>query len=564
MTEILLSLNDSRRLTGPNLFGYEAGVVIEVTIKGCDKAAVVNRWQIEIKQLLSLLGWSKQRTFSRISIEGASVGFTAPIDVLYAATEVNEAAWQLTEDYFLKLQSKPISAVLPALEALIAAEANPALLALQQAAKLHQVPFLSDDELVSLGYGQSCQVFPVQQIPEVATINWSKIQSIPLALVTGTNGKSTTVRLAAHVVKTAGKKCGVTSTDYIRIDDQVLDTGDYSGPGGARTLLRHPETEVAILEVARGGMLRRGLGVNQASCAAITNVAADHLGDYGMDNVTDMVAAKFVVRQALTASQDLILNADDVQVVDCAQGLNNTIVWFSCSADNPVIQSHISQGGKAVYVREGVIYYHEKTAVEVVSEGDIPITMNGAAKHNTQNAMVVTAMMFALGVDVPAIRLGLTTFVNSPANNPGRGNVFKVNGFTALVDFAHNAHGMAAMANTIRSMPAKRRLIMLGQAGDRNNELIKSLVQSALIAQPDCLVVCELAHYLRGRQAGEVPALIEQYALELGMKKQQIIHANSSLQGAIAALQWAQPEDVLLLLSLTDRDEVIRLVESFK
>ena len=569
MTEQLLKLDDSRRLTGPNLFGSKAAAVMDVLIIGYDHQLVIDRWQTELNSILELLGWSKQSIFCRSYQAGASLGFTAPIDVLYAATEVNEAAWQRVVNHFTDTPQKPIEKSLSRLQKEITAEANPALIALHQSAQSHDVRFLSDDDFVSLGYGASCQVYPVDQLPAVDQVDWAAIESIPLALVTGTNGKSTTVRLASHVIKAAGLKCGITSTDYIRIDEQILDTGDYSGPGGARTLLRHPDTEVAILEVARGGMLRRGLGVNQAHCAVITNVAADHLGDYGMDTVSDMVAAKFVVRQALTPKQDLILNADDAGVVEFAQGqnndLNNEIVWFSWEAENPIIIKHLKQGGKAVYVRDGMICYHRgsEKATQVVSVTDIPITMNGAAKHNTHNALVVVAMMFSMKIELSAIQTGLRTFDSSPKNNPGRGNLFQVKDFQVLVDFAHNEHGLAAMADTLKSMPANRRLVLLGQAGDRDNNLIKGLVNSALLADPDCLVVCEMEEYLRGRELGEVPALISQHAIQRGVRSNQIMTATSPLEGTKMALSWAQAGDVLLILSLTDRDQVLELIQNY-
>jgi len=565
MTDLQLSLDDSRRLTGPNLFGSKPGAIIDVLITGYEHQEVVDCWQSALNLILEPLGWSNEVSFNRSYHAGASLGFTAPIDGLYAATEINEAAWQRVVNHYSGLPQKPIQEVIKQLRQEIAPEANPALITLQQAAVQHAVRFLSDDDFVSIGYGASCQIYPINQIPAVDTIDWSSIQSIPLALVTGTNGKSTTVRLASHVIKMAGKRCGITSTDYIRIDDQILDTGDYSGPGGARTLLRHPDTEVALLEVARGGMLRRGLGVNQAMCAAITNVAADHLGDYGMDSVDDMVAAKFVVRQALNKNQDLILNADDSGVVAFAQNIDQKIVWFSWYKDNPVIQNHLQQAGQAVYVNQDMICYHDGSVeIDILPVIDVPITMQGAAKHNIHNTLVVVAIMYAMDIELKIIQTGLATFDSNPQNNPGRGNLFAVRDFQVLVDFAHNEHGLAAMASTIKNMPAARRLILLGQAGDRDNVLVKGLVKSALLAEPDCIVVCELERYLRGRKIGEIPALIEQYALQLGMQKHQIIHASSSLEGAKKALQWAQKDDVLLLLSLTQRDEVIELLKKYK
>ncbi len=564
MIEKSLQLDDSRRLTGPNIFGKKPGAVIDVLISHVhDKHTVIDLWVDEITLLLKQLGWENERVFHRHFQAGASMSITAPIDCLYAATEVNEAAWDRTVKAVLgeETLTTELMKTVQRLQTLIQKQTNLPLRALQAEAKKHGVPFLSDDDHVSVGYGATCQVFAVDQIPDVTTIDWSAIQTIPLALVTGTNGKSTTVRLAAAVMKAAGLDCGVTSTDYIRIGDQILDTGDYSGPGGARTVLRHPYTQMAVLEVARGGMLRRGLGVNEAKCAAITNVAADHLGDYGMDSVGDMLEAKFIIRQALSLDQDLILNADDSGVVTMASNLKNQIVWFSWSADNPVIEKHINYGGKAVYVDQGVIYYHSDKPVAVIQVSEIPITMNGVAKHNTHNALLVVAIAHSFGIALDKIKEGLKGFDNTPENNPGRGNLFEFNGFQVLVDFAHNEHGLSAMTNTINGMKAKRKLVMIGQAGDRSDQLIGGLVKAAMSADPDCLVICELAGYLRGRNLGEIPRLIENLAIDQGLKKDQIIHAGSSLQGAQKALDWACEGDILLLLSLSDREKVIEFIQ---
>lgn len=564
MTEKQLILDDSRRLTGPNLFGSKPGVIIEVLISGYDKEFVISCWHSALKAILQELNWNQEKIFSRIYNAGASLGFTAPIDVLYAATEVNEAAWIQAVNSITGIKNDDFATTIEKLQNEINSESNPALLALKQAANENQVRFLSDDDFVSIGYGASCQVFPIDKIPPPSQIDWAAIQSIPLALVTGTNGKSTSVRLASHIIKTSGLRCGITSTDYIRIDENILDSGDYSGPGGARTLLRHQDTEVAILEVARGGMLRRGLGVNQAHCGAITNVAEDHLGDYGIDTVEDMIATKFVVREALNKQQDLILNADDDGVVEFAERLDNHLVWFSWDKNNQVIQSHLRDNGKAAYVSNGMICFNQngiETPIAPVS--DIPITMNGAAKHNIHNALLVVAMMFSMKIDLDSIKQGLKTFDSSPENNPGRGNLFQVKGFQVLVDFAHNEHGLAAMANTLKSIKAKRRLVLLGQAGDRDDQLIKGLVDSALLANPDCLVVTELEEYLRGREKDEVPNLIKNHAIATGMKDSQIIKTSSPITGTQKALDWAKDGDVLLILALTHREEVIDLINKY-
>ncbi|MCF6194175.1 MAG: hypothetical protein L3J46_07570 [Kangiellaceae bacterium] len=571
MTNFVLELDDSRRLTGPNLFGSKAGAIIDVKIKNFDADKIIQIWQEQVKMLLDKVGWQKESACSRKFEGGASLVITAPIDCLYAATEVNETAWQLAvnqiQEHKTKYNSEPpienLDDIISSLLKEIADEENPALIKIYNTALIHNVAFLSDDDEVSIGYGKSCQIFPVDNIPDVNSIDWQQIKDIPVALVTGTNGKSTTVRLASAVVKAAGKRCGITSTDYIRVGNKILDRGDYSGPGGARTLLRHPETEVAFLEVARGGMLRRGIGINQARAALITNVSEDHLGEYGINTLDDMVEAKFIVRQCISKEQNLILNADDAGCVRFAKTLDNTIVWFAWSEDNSVIQNHLGVNGTACYVKDDSIYYCSDGIEQlIIVVNDIPCTFGGAAKHNIHNALAVVALSFSLGLELKDIVLGLSQFSSTPEDNPGRGNLFEIQGFRVILDFAHNEHGLSLMAQTINNIPANRRLVMLGQAGDRTDELIEGLFQSALQANPDVLLVCELEGHLRGRNLKEVPEIIHNFALKHGLKENQIIHVPDTIEGTNWALNWAQPEDLMLILGLDKREEIVELLES--
>ena len=562
MTRFDLKLLDSRRLTGPNLFWDKSGAIIDVAIKGIDTQKLITVWKKHCRVLLNALGWKNESINSRTYTGGASLVISAPIDCLYAATEITEAALQLSLNEF-NATSNQIERILDKLRGEINKEKNPRLINLQEVAAEHNVKFLSDDEHVSLGYGKTCQIFNVTNIPKSNQINWQDIKDIPVALITGTNGKSTTVRLASSVVKAAGKKCGVTSTDYIRVADKILDAGDYSGPGGARTLLRHPDCEIALLEVARGGMLRRGLGVNQATTVVVTNVAEDHLGEYGINCLSDMVETKFIVRQAINHNQNLILNADDAGCVKFARSLNNKIVWFSWYEDNPIIANHIKKGGSTCYVENNIIYYHNnKAKQQIIHINEIPITFSGAAKHNIHNALAVVALSHSLGFNTQSIAQGLKDFTSTPENNPGRGNLFEFNGIRVIADFAHNEHGLNLMARTIKNMPAKRRLVLIGQAGDRSDSLIKGLVKSALHAKPDTLVICEMQSHLRGRKLGEIPKIIHKFALKQGMKEEQLIHAKDTIDGTRKALKWSRQGDLLLILALTNRSEIIEILNS--
>ncbi|MDJ0653181.1 MAG: Mur ligase family protein [Xanthomonadales bacterium] len=568
----MFELTDSRRLTGPNLFSDDPGAVAEVNgpantpvapVDG-DPATLAERWRHHALALTQALGWGS-RVISRAFSGGVSQYLSAPVDVLYAATEVNEAAWAACSAELTGQPAPDFDRALDRLRGLVAEEQNPALLELKAAASQRRARFLSDDDFASVGYGPGALTWPVDQLPAPGDVAWDSVSNIPVGLVTGTNGKSTTVRLAASVLTAAGRQTGVTSTDYIRVADEIIDTGDYSGPGGARTLLRDQRVEVAVLEVARGGMLRRGLGVNQADAAVVTNVAADHLGEWGINSVAEMATAKFIVCRALPPGKPLILNAEDPASVEQARQApanTKTIVWFSERENHPLVQSHCMNGGQAWVVSSGMITrIHQGQPVAVVPVADVPVTLGGAAKYNVQNALAAAALCHALGATDQAIAHGLASFRGTPEENPGRGNFFEGKGIRVLVDFAHNEHGLTAIAETLARIPAKRRLVMIGQAGDRTDELIADLVKAALKAGPDHLMVVKLPGYERGRQPEDVPRLIHQLALEGGLSEARIEHAEDPVDGTRRALAWAREGDFLLLLALTQRGPCLNLVQ---
>ncbi len=567
-----LSLDDSRRLTGPNLFSDQPGAIIEVSFSGIDHHTVISTWQRHIRRYLDAVGWQQSALYVRPFTHpdhtgGASLVISAPIDVLYAATEVNEAAWAAAVIELQSGQPADLASQIVALNKLIKAEANPALLQLQTAADQNGQPLLSDDEAVSLGYGQGARVWPVDAIPAPHSIDWQSISAIPLALITGTNGKSTSVRLTAAVLQAAGVNAGTTSTDFIKLGDQIIDHGDYSGPGGAREILRHPDAETVILEVARGGILRRGLGVRHADAALITNVASDHLGQYGINTVADLIEAKFVVRRALDSSGTLVLNADDAGIVAYAeqhrQEWNCRLSWFSESAQNPVIRTQLEQAGQAAFIHDDqLILACNGQQQSVTGLAAIPITLNAAARHNVQNCLGVAALCQAIGISATDIATGLSAFSSDPDENPGRGNLFTARGFSALVDFAHNEHGYRAMAQTVSNLPAQRRLVMLAQAGDRSDDDIRAMTAVACQLRPDRMVICSLNDHLRGRQPGEVEAVIRAEILRHDLTAEVIHQASDTLAGVNYALDWAQPGDLLFLQVLTNREQVFARMKS--
>ncbi|MFT5720859.1 MAG: cyanophycin synthetase [Motiliproteus sp.] len=560
-TLIQLTLDDSRRLTGKSLLWDQPGAIIDAFVEGIDKPRVVNQWQVCVRQLLDGLGWQGEQTCYRLFEDGISVAISAPLDALYAACDINMTAWEWTCAELTGVpRPESLAQTLVRLRQVIIDEANPALLRLIALAKQHNAPWLSDDDDFSLGYGASVQVWPVTALPDPERIDWRHFKTLPLALVTGTNGKSTSVRLLSQMVQQSGRCCGVTSTDFVRVGEHIIDRGDYSGPGGARILLRHPDTETAILEMARGGILRRGLPVDRVDAALITNIAADHLGQYGINTLDALTRAKAVVAKALDGGT-LVLNADDPQLVALAPELEVTKCWFSLNPDHLVLQAQRTRGGAVCFLRNGLLVYGDNNAEEeIIGVDDIPMTLNGAARHNIQNALGAIGLAKSLGLDSLSIACALRQFCSSIDDNPGRGNQFQVNDATVIMDFAHNAHSMNAMAATLANMPAQRKLLMLSMPGDRSDQEITESTQAVLAMQPDLLVVAELEVYLRGRELGEVPRLIADAAVAMGLPAQKILFSDSPYSGAKLIVEQLQRGDLTLLLALSDREEIIDLL----
>jgi UDP-N-acetylmuramyl tripeptide synthase len=555
---------DSRRLTGPNLFWDRPGAVLDISITDVPPEKVISTWREEVTVLMVAVGWPPQNTCFRIFDGGASLVINAPIDVLYAACELNELAF---ERAVARLEGRPLAnfrSVTKALSATIAEECNPDLLALQAAATRHGVPFLWDDDEVSVGFGKTAITWPAHQLPSPGSIDWQQVSSIPLGIVTGTNGKSTTVRLAAAILAAAGLRAGITSTDYIRVGDDILDRGDYSGPGGARTLLRHPSSEAVVLEVARGGLLRRGIGVERADGALITNIAADHLGEWGINSVEEMAEAKFIVRRALSANAPLILNADDPESVRMAGGLDNRITWFGLDADHPVLRAHLENKGDAAYLAGNWLMLAQKGEIrKIVRAKDIPVTFDGAAKYNISNSLGAMALCNVLGVSDQALARGLRSFSGDAEENPGRGNLFSRNGVRVFLDFAHNEHGLKAISDTVQAFNANRHIVLMGQAGDRTDREIGDFLRAACDLEPDQLLVCDLPGYERGRETGVVSDMLRDFALAEGVPADAITVFKCPVDGVRRALADARDGDCLVLLALTQRDEVLGMIRSW-
>jgi cyanophycin synthetase len=540
-----MELLDCRRLTGPNLLWDRPSVVMDIACEPEQVPELRVMLEAEILALHEHLGWRPCDFGARPRIGGLSLAFDGPIDRLYAGIVLAEAAWQRCSggaDADADAREESIKDAIAAIRARAAEEGNPALLALQAAASEHRAPFLWDDDEVSIGFGASARTWPSRSLPQRDEVAWADACRIPIALITGTNGKTTSARMCARILRAAGHRVGLCSTEGIRIDDQVLDEGDYAGPGGARAILRHPEASAAVLETARGGLLRRGLAVDEADVALITNIAADHLGDFGSRSLDELLEIKWIISRAVRRGGTLVLNADDARLVDRSRGYAERIAWFSLDPDRRDVEFRPDDGW---LIRE-----RDGRPERLCRIDEIPLTLDGAARHNVANALAAAAVCSHLGAGADAIAAGLTGMRQE--DNPGRGNFYTVSGVRVIVDFAHNPHAVAAIAALVATLPAKRRLLAFAQPGDRTDELLREYARSGWVLAPDCIIISELAKHARGRAPGEVYGILRDELIRCGCPPEAVLHVETEPEALERALAWARPGDLLVMLVLAD------------
>ena len=557
-------LKNTRRLTGANFLMSSVGAAAEARIDDQNKPFAMALWRAAARTLLDGVGWADSMIAMRAFDGGATLQVSAPTDALYAATDLVEASWAATTAT-LAGETYDTDATVQKLRDQIATELSPKEVALAQKAHERGVTYLGHDDKISLGLGCGAKVYDTADLPAPEAVDWDALHDVPVAMVTGTNGKSTTVRLAAAIGAAAGKCVGLSSSDWVRVGGEILDEGDYSGPAGARLAVRDPRVELAIIETARGGLMRRGLPVPTADACLLTNIAADHLGTYGIMDVTALADAKFQLSQAVRPGGRLVLNADDPELVARSPQFAGEITWFGLDFDQASLEVWIANGGRAAFVSDGkMMLARDGKALPVLAVNDFVPALRGAAKFNIYNALGAIGLADALGLPISAMADGLAGFTDSPDENPGRGNYLEVGGLTLLIDFAHNPHGVLALASAIKSIPANRRLVIAGQAGDRSDQDTCDMIQAMWTFAPDMVVVAELPDLLRGRQPGELTEVMSTELLRLGASEEGIIKTGTEISAVIKSLEWARPGDFLALLVHDDRIETMALLEKLQ
>ena len=509
--------------------------------------AVVAAWESRVRAMREALGWPEAAVVAARHARALSLALAAPEDRLFTATELNEWAWIGAAD--LPVPAAPafpppqdFDVARRILQAMAAAEANPRLLALCGEAGARGVPCLVDEAALSLGAGEGSRTWPLDGLPQAP--DWSALHDVPTALVTGSNGKTTTVRLVAAMLAAAGLRAGFNCTDGVFVDGARVLAGDYSGPAGAREVLRHARVQAAVLETARGGILRRGLAVRRAQAAIVTNISADHFGEYGVESLEDLAEAKLVVARALGADGVLVLNADDAVLRERAAGLACRCAWFSI--DGTVPATHDS----ACFLRDGSLVLREAGAeVELGAISAMPLALDGAARYNLANLAGAALLARALGVPTEAIVRVLASFGATRGDNPGRLERWRIAGAWVLVDYAHNPEGLQGLLEVaLRLRGDGGRLgLLLGQAGNRRDEDIARLARTAAAARPARVLLKDIAGYLRGRDSGEVAHVLRGELEAAGIAPEAIGVELSELAASQSLVDWAGAGDVVVL-----------------
>jgi cyanophycin synthetase len=374
---------------------------------------------------------------------------------------------------------------------------------------------------------------------------------VPIVAVTGTNGKTTTVRMIAHIMRTSGKQVGMTTTDGIYIDGTQILAGDMSGPTSAQMVLKNPTINYAVLETARGGILRSGLGFDRCDIAVVTNVTPDHLGLAGVESLTDLARVKAVVPQSVFRDGVSVLNADNEYTADMARLARGEIIFFSMENENATVREHLRNRGRAVVLRETsrgemIIIVEHRRETSLLFANEIPATFDGRLRVNIANAIAATAASLGENIQLEHIRQALRSFSTSFFQTPGRFNLMEYQGRRVLMDYCHNVAGLESMVDFSKRMEAQRVIAVISVPGDRQDgdiEAFGSLAGRAF----DELVIREDVNR-RGRANGEIAAILKDAAISAGLGEERVAVHLDEFEAVREAIARSQKDDLVILM----------------
>jgi cyanophycin synthetase len=530
-----MRIENARRITGRHLLLARPGAAAEVVLDPDDPADALASYLDRVASVLAAVGLPAavlvRRWEGPAALRGASVAVELPEDALLAGAEALERA-------AASAGGDTIDAVRWYLRL------DPALVDALAWAAARGLPAFHDDDGFTLGMGRFARTW--RDAPSVEALAACDARAIPFVYVTGTNGKTTTARWLTRMLRAGGYEAGQTSSDGVVIGDRWIDRGDCTGPGGARLLLRDPAVDAAVVEVARGGLLRRGLVLDAADVAIVTNVGEDHLGEWGIFDAAGMAEVKFVVADALREGGVLVANAN------CATSVAEVARVVARRPD-----LRVRWVGRDARVEREWLWLGDAPLVAVA---DVPMALGGLAAYNLENALAAALAAAALGVSDAAIAAAIREFRPDPRDNPGRTNLFSVGAATVLLDFAHNPEAMAALARFAARWPPGRRTVVVGLAGDRTDALVRTFAREIAPIAPDRVVLKELPKYRRGRPPGEVRAMLREELEASGVAPAAIVDIEDEDDAVRATLSALVAGELLILCVHEDAPAAVQRV----
>lgn len=554
-----------RVLAGTNVFFSGVGAIAEYATRSEQKLEFAQAFELELRKVLDTLEWDDVPIYKKVYSRGMVFAIPTEFDYTYAGCKILTVVFDIVAARFNNLPELNFEDEIDYLKYVISRERYMTLRNIYNEAQERALNVYYDGENITVGSGKGGFTANINDIG-FEDVPWDSIYDIPSVLVTGTNGKTTTVRLTSFISQNAGKTVGYCSTDWVMINGQVVSQGDLSGPNGNRTVMTNKDVDVAVLEVARGGIVKRGLATSHVNGSVVMNVSEDHLGVNGIDTVYDLAAAKYVVHDAVKSSGHNIFNLDDqisteliVNYADPKAVISQKLTYDAVKPylKNPEDYACIVEDDSFVVYRDGAKHLISKV-------NDVDLTYNGIAKHNIENVLAAICLSLELGRSYEEITAGLHAFRND-VHNHGRFNMFDVKGNKILVDYGHNLASVDNMLKFARSIAKDKTKItvLLGFSGDRKF-MINSIAKSVVDNKVDYVILKLFTSHLRGAEVGELANMLRNGLNKYGFPESNILgEVDKEIDALDMILSNLGEENIYILLCQDEAAEIIAKINEF-
>lgn len=555
----------SSRLLGQSRFFSVAGAVIDISCDKDNNQQIAELFEDELHYVLAKLPVKAYDVKVLVFQNGINIALSYPYDLLMVACDMLDWLWLEIVDFFDNNLPIRRQKAVKIFTQMIEENQQLILRKIYTKAQNLKLNFSIYKDIIILGSGTRQFRIKQNQVVKLTDIPWKKIANVPSILVTGTNGKTTTTRLTEFICRKAKLKSGYCSTDWVMINGRLVEEGDLSGPSGHQYVLMNPKVEVAVLEAARGGIVKRGLLPNYATVATITNISYDHIGQNGINTLDDLAHAKGVVYDALAEDGIAIINLDDPYITKL--NITNRKAYLSTKLDATSICRYLTDDNYVVYLENGAVVLqtiHEKFVLNKIDE--IPLTVYGLASYNYENVLHAVALSYAVDVTPEQISFGLKKFGADDKSNFGRWNYYKSQEHGHLVvDIAHNPAGLDNILRLASGFKALKGVngklgLMYGNTADRR-DTIPEIVRIILAYQVDQVIIKEFQESLRGSQLGEMPQVFYNELIKQGYPVEQIKVIPNELEATHYIWETARHDDMYLLCShelITDVSKFLR------